>query len=122
MDLHPPPATSEEFTRIDADLLIPGCGTLLEKATCIVRSGTIAYVGLLFHLPDEYQSLPATHVPSLLPGLWDAHVHYYGSHRISIDASYTTPTALAGARAAYDFAANLDAGFTSVRKLSGWAH
>ncbi|MCJ1451361.1 hypothetical protein MMC28_001697 [Mycoblastus sanguinarius] len=107
-------------TRIDADLLIPGRGLPIQSATCIIHSKTIAYLGPQSELPPEYTSLPSVKVPTLLPGLWDAHTHYYGARRLSIDAFYSTPLALAGARAAHDAAATLNAGFTSVRELGGY--
>ena len=44
----------------------------------------------------------------------------YDIQRVSIDAFYTTPPFLAGARLAHDLAATLNAGFTSVRELGGW--
>ena len=70
----------------------------------------------------SYVSLAGIHVRTLLPGLWDADTHYYGARRLSIDAFYTTPPAVAGARAAHDLTATLNAGFTSVRELGGWSH
>lgn len=121
MGLQPSTAQSE-YIRIDADSLIPGRGSPLKDATCIIQSTSIAYVGLRSSLPDEYTSLPAINVPTLLPGLWDSHTHFYGARRLSIDAFYTTPPALAGARAVHDLAATLNAGFTSVRELGGWGH
>ena len=111
-----------ENIRIDTDLLIPGRGSTLKDASCVLDGGIIAYVGLRSDLPDEYMSLPIIHVPALLPGLWDAHTHYYGARRLSIDAFYTTPPAVAGARAAHDLTATLNVGFTSVRELGGWGH
>ncbi|CAD6583675.1 MAG: hypothetical protein ASARMPRED_001470 [Alectoria sarmentosa] len=114
--------TESDYVRIDADLLIPGRGPPLKDATCILQSRSIAHVGLRSSLPDEYTSLPTIHVPTLLPGLWDAHTHYYGARGLSIDAFYSTQPALAGARTARDLAATLNAGFTSVRELGGWGH
>ena len=113
---------SNKGHRIDADLLIPGHGPPQKDASCVLDGETIAYVGPRSDLPDEYASLCITHVPVLLPGLWDAHTHYYGARRLSIDAFYTTPPAVAGARAARDLTATLMAGFTSVRELGGWGH
>ncbi|KAF6235634.1 hypothetical protein HO173_006317 [Letharia columbiana] len=40
----------------------------LKDATWILRSGTIVHVGLRSSPPDEYTSLPAIQVPTLLPG------------------------------------------------------
>ena len=117
-----PSAPEPDYIRIDAHLLIPGRGSPLKDATCIIQSHSIAHIGPSSSLPEQYTSLPVIQVPTLLPGLWDCHTHFYGLRRISVDAIYSVPTALAGARTAHDLAATLNAGFTSVRELGGWAH
>ncbi|KAL9090072.1 MAG: hypothetical protein Q9159_002137 [Coniocarpon cinnabarinum] len=110
-------------SRIDSDLLIPGRGVPIKNGTCIISDQTIAFVGSKSMLPFKYASLePSMHVQTLLPGLWDAHTHYYGAQRLSIDAFYHTEAAVAGARAAHDLGGTLQAGFTSVRELGGYGH
>lgn len=42
-----------------------------------------------------------------MPGLWDAHVHYFGTCKIGIDEIYRTPPATAGARIAQDLRATV---------------
>ena len=50
-----------------------------------------------------------------MPGLWDAHVHYFGARRISIDEIYRTPPAAAGARIAEDLRATVGLRYESPR-------
>ena len=114
--------TDHEISRIDADLIITGRGSPPKDASCVPDGETIAYVGQRSDLPDEYASLFTTQVSALLPGLWDAHTHYYGARRLSIDALYTTSPALVGGGTAHDLTATLEAGFTSVRELGEWGH
>lgn len=88
------PAMAETSTkasselRIDADLLIPGRGDPIKNATLICGTANasssderskILYVGSTSDVPSKYSSLSATKVPVLMPGLWDAHVHYFGA-------------------------------------------
>ena len=94
-------------TRIDTPLLIPGRGSPLKNTTIIVSSKKISHVGPTAELPQKYQNLSTTTVPVLMPGLWDAHVHYFGARKISIDEIYRTPPAAAGARIAADLKATV---------------
>lgn len=68
--------------------------------------------------------LSFTEVPVLMPGMWDCHVHYFGSVPNDNQAGYapilTTPAALAGARIATDLGRTLMAGFASVREVGGY--
>ena len=108
-------------TRINADLLIPGRGEPLHHATLIFEASQIVYVGHEANLPSELKNLkPQATVPVLLPGLWDCHVHFFGTSSINVDTmSSDFHPAEAGARTARDLAALLNAGFTSVRELAG---
>ena len=114
------PSTGFDRTRIDADLLIPGRGEPIEDASLVVKNGKIEYVGKRDHLPMPYEALTATKVPVLMPGMWDAHVHYMGGDSLRLDEVFTAPQALLGARLARDVVATLNAGFTSVRELAGF--
>ena len=55
-----------------------------------------------------------------MPGLWDAHVHYFGAPDLNLDKVALIRPALAGMRAARDVAATLNAGYTSVREVGGY--
>ena len=106
--------------RISADLLIPGRGSPIDNGFVVIEAGKIVHVGRQIDLPKEYADIEALHVPVLMPGLWDCHVHFYGTQKPSIDAFYQVDPVLAGARSAYDMAVTLRAGFTSVRELGGY--
>lgn len=117
---------ASETHLITADLLIPGRGEPIPDGAVLVQKKKILYAGPASSLPpsDGHALPPAstTHVPVVLPGLWDCHVHFFGSTRQSFREFTSTPLALAGARSAHDVAAVLDAGYTSVRELAGYGH
>ena len=109
--------------RIDAELLIPGRGDPIKNATLICRTANassnnerskILYGGSTSDLPSKYSSLSATKVPVLMPGLWDAHVHYFGTPDLNLDKVALIRPALAGIRPARDVVATLNAGYTSI--------
>lgn len=103
-----------------ADLLIPGRGAPQEKAGIAHADGRIVWVGKQCDLPSSYKNLEKTQVAVLLPGLWDAHVHFLGSRSFITTELYREPRVLAGARVARDLAEVLNAGYTSVRELGGY--
>ncbi|KAF2162959.1 hypothetical protein M409DRAFT_68898 [Zasmidium cellare ATCC 36951] len=107
--------------RIDANLLIPGRGKPIPNASLIYHNAKILHVGPTPSLPKPYASLsPSFTVPILMPGLWDAHVHFFGEASPSLENVAYTPPALAGLRAARDLVSLLDAGFTNVREVGGY--
>lgn len=115
--------STKETKRIDAKLLIPGRGAPITNGTVIIQGKHIAYAGATSSLPISLSSVPVdVAADTILPGLWDAHVHYFGPHKLTLDAIYETNPALAGARTAHDLTVTLNAGFTSVRELGGWGH
>ncbi|KAF2492970.1 amidohydrolase [Lophium mytilinum] len=111
------------LTLITTDLLIPGRGTPTKATAIILSSKTnkIVFVGPIPTLPSKYTHLPCTHVPVLLPGLWDCHCHFHGAKTLNLTPIATTHPATAGARLARSAADTLAAGFTSVRELGGYA-
>lgn len=120
--------------RIDADLLIPGRGQPIKNATLIytpseipssltttTKPGKVIYAGPTSSLPLHLSSLhPTSHVPVLMPGLWDCHVHFFGESQPSLEHIAVLPPSLAGLRSARDVMATLNAGFTSVREVGGY--
>ena len=107
---------------ITADLLIPGRGKPIPSATVILQGTKITWAGSSKNLPPKYASVSAKHVPYLLPGLWDCHVHFVGVTSLTTVAYFaTTPTHI-GMRLARDAAATLNAGFTSVRDVGGFGY
>lgn len=105
---------------IEADLLIPGRGEPIKNGCVVISDNIIQFTGKQSDCPAKYSSVPKSHVPYLLPGLWDCHLHFLGlSEVMALDAIMSISPTLAGARSARDCAATLNAGFTSVRELAG---
>ena len=111
---------SDKRIRIDAELLIPGRGDPIPNATLVYSGKTISFVGATECLPSKYAHLSAQKVHILMPGMWDCHVHFLGSPHFSVDTQASTNMAVAGIRSARDVMATINAGFTSVRELSGY--
>ncbi|MFD2415612.1 metal-dependent hydrolase family protein [Amycolatopsis pigmentata] len=103
--------------RIDADLVIPGRGTPVRDGTVVIEAGSVRYAGSRAGAPADVP-VRAT-VPTLMPGLWDAHVHLAGVVATRFEDMLITSPALAGARLAKDLEAMLRAGYTSVRDAAG---
>lgn len=120
------PAVDPAVTVIVADLLIPGRGDPFKDAAVAVENGIITFVGKHNKLPKNYRSVKPVHVPVLMPGLWDVHVHYLG---LDVASTFSTglfnvlpgSNALVGAISVEDLEATLLAGYTSVRELGGYA-
>ncbi|KAK8090902.1 amidohydrolase [Apiospora phragmitis] len=111
---------------IRSDLLIPGRGQPIKNGAVVVDDATIEWVGEFSNRPAKYDAVKFHHVKVLMPGLWDCHVHF-GGHGLAfstLNASSSflpgAPT-LAGAVTVADLRRTLDAGFTSVRELMGYA-
>jgi imidazolonepropionase-like amidohydrolase len=113
------------YTALRCDLLIPGRGEPIEQGALVVKDAKIDWVGKYANIPSIYHQLDFTRVPVLLPGLWDCHVHYGGHGTPAFptieDHNSFLPgaDALAGAITVADLRRTLEAGFTSVRELSG---
>jgi imidazolonepropionase-like amidohydrolase len=113
---------SPKLAGIKADLLIPGRGEPFKNGAVILHENKIDWVGTQSSVPAKYKSLNFTHVPVLMPGLWDCHVHYFGlppSGRNNYSALLSS-AAQAGARISKDLERTLLAGFTSVREVGGY--
>lgn len=65
-------------TIITSSLLIPGDGEPLPNGALVVEGKTIIWVGDKADIPQEYTQSPhkSYHVPFMMPGLWDVHVHF----------------------------------------------
>ncbi|MBX3275047.1 MAG: amidohydrolase family protein [Sandaracinaceae bacterium] len=106
--------------RIEARQLVPGRGEVLHDACVILSEGRIDWVGPRASAPDTSGRLPTHRVDTVLPGLWDCHVHLTGLTRTSLDDVMRVPVPVAAARSVIDAARALDAGFTSVREVGGY--
>ncbi|PVH73896.1 hypothetical protein DL98DRAFT_519612 [Cadophora sp. DSE1049] len=107
---------------IKSSLLIPGRGAPIKNGTLIIHEKSIAWVGPHSSLPAKYSAVPFTQVETVLPGLWDCHVHFLGVDGLAGFASIVSqPAVLSAARIVKDLERTLMAGFTSVRELAGYA-
>jgi hypothetical protein len=112
------------YVGLRCDLLIPGRGSPIEDGALVIRSDKIEWVGQYTHRPPCYGAITFQHVPVLLPGLWDCHVHFGGfglAFPTVLDRKTLLPGAqtLAGAVTVADLQRTLEAGVTSVRELLG---
>ncbi|KAH6660707.1 hypothetical protein BKA67DRAFT_590006 [Truncatella angustata] len=114
------------YTALRSDLLIPGRGKPIVGGALIIKGAKIEWVGQYADRPSKYGSIKFRHLPVLIPGMWDCHTHYggygkafgaIGDHKALLPGA----SALAGAVTVEDLKRTLDAGFTSVRELSGFA-
>ncbi|KAB8079733.1 hypothetical protein BDV29DRAFT_164249 [Aspergillus leporis] len=112
--------TDDRLYRIDADLLIPGRGDPIPHGAVVWQSKTIRYAGSQSAVPAEFHGTMTTHVPVVMPGMWDCHIHFLGASAANMSAIVDTPQALAGARSVPDLHATVMAGFTSVREVGGY--
>jgi imidazolonepropionase-like amidohydrolase len=104
--------------RIEADLMIPGRGEPVRGAVLLLDGAKITYAGPAAGAPATPDAT-VTRADTVLPGLWDAHVHFLGLRSFNLAELPVTPTALRAARSTSDLRKALDAGFTSVREVGG---
>ncbi|KAG6007537.1 hypothetical protein E4U21_005838 [Claviceps maximensis] len=123
------PATSDEstLTLIWAHMLIPGRGSPVQNGAVAIRGNKIEWVGEFQHRPHMYQAVRPICVHVLMPGLWDCHTHFLALDvACSINMGSAVEflpgyAALAGAITVDDLRVTLNAGYTSVRELCGFA-
>ena len=58
-------------------------------------------------------------VPVVMPGMWDAHCHFFGITEAHLHLLATEPAPIRALRSVGDAYAALMAGFTSVREVGG---
>jgi imidazolonepropionase-like amidohydrolase len=114
-----------DCTVIQADLLIPGRGDPIHNGALVICEDKIEWVGPHNALPSEYHSVRPIQVPTVMPGLWDCHVHFTGIDVVGGLSSGTIgylpgTNALTGAVTVDDLRATLMAGYTTVRELGGF--
>ena len=103
--------------RIEADLLVPGHGAPVADGVVVLDGARITYAGPAAGAPPH--DGPVTRVPTVMPGLWDAHVHLMGVKDLDLGKLLSEPHSVSVARAVRSAADLLQAGFTSVRELGG---
>lgn len=117
-------SSSATYTALRSDLLIPGRGKPVENGALVIKGGKIEWVGEYAQRPSKYNNVKFQHVPVLMPGMWDCHTHFggyglafptIGDHKALLPGA----NSLAGAITVADLKRTLEAGFTSVRELSG---
>lgn len=84
----------------------------------LIEDGVIAWVGPTAEAPATEG--PVLRVSTVMPGMWDCHVHLTGLRRTTLDDVVSVPVPVAVARAVSDAGKALDAGFTSVREVGGY--
>ncbi|KAL6898323.1 hypothetical protein GGI43DRAFT_91835 [Trichoderma evansii] len=120
-----PVGDSETITLILATLLIPGRGEPIRNGVLAIKGSKIDWVGSLLDIPAKYKGITPRHVPVLMPGLWDCHVHFMGLDLVGAVGGASSTylpgfNALAGAITVEDLKMTLMAGYTSVRELGGY--
>ena len=105
-------------TRIQARRMIPGGGPVVEDAVVVLEGSTIAYAGGAADAPATPGAEVVT-TETVMPGLWDCHVHLLGLRTMSLEGLHREPIAVRAARATRDLERALAAGVTSVRDAGG---
>lgn len=105
-------------TIIRADRLVPGRGPVIDDGVVVLDGPTIAYAGPAAHAPDPADA-EVVRADTVLPGLWDAHVHLLGLRSMRLTDLATEPAEVRAARATADLRRALLAGVTSVRDAGG---
>jgi imidazolonepropionase-like amidohydrolase len=104
--------------RIEASVLLRGDGSAIDDAVVVIDSGVITYAGGSATAPPTPEAAVVS-VPAVMPGMWDAHCHFFGIRRPDLEALVTDPVMVRSMRATRDARRALRAGFTSVREVGG---
>lgn len=104
--------------RIEASVLIHGDGSVTTDGVVIIGAGVVTYAGPAATAPPS-PTASVVSVPVVMPGMWDAHCHFFGIRRPNLEALVTDPIALRAMRITHDARRALMAGFTSVREVGG---
>jgi imidazolonepropionase-like amidohydrolase len=107
-------------TRVEADLLIPGLGDPIPNGCVVFDGPTITYAGTIEGAPASAPDDLTINVPTVMPGLWDTHTHFFGLRNLSVEEQVYTSDWECIVRCVRDAEKALNAGFTSVRELGGF--
>jgi imidazolonepropionase-like amidohydrolase len=104
--------------RIEASIVILGDGSAVDDGVVIIDAGVVAYAGPSTTAPPTPGAVVFS-VPAVMPGMWDAHCHFFGIRRPNLEALVTDSIMVRSMRATRDARRALRAGFTSVREVGG---
>ncbi|MEM9515176.1 MAG: amidohydrolase family protein [Actinomycetota bacterium] len=104
---------------IRADLLIPGRGEPIERGVVVLDDRRVSYAGPADEAPPPTSVDRVTEVATVMPGLWDCHVHFVGTATPDVERMLTEHPVTAAGRAVADAAALVDGGVTSARDVGG---
>src|ERR1700755_18218 len=99
--------------RLGASGLISGHGAPVPAAVVVTDGPAIVYAGPAADAP-ETPDATVVRAATVMPGLWDCHVHLVGAMSLNLALGVFDPPELAAVRSAADLRAALDAGVTSV--------
>ncbi len=100
------------------DYLIVGNGEVIKDAALFIENGKLVKVDHSENVkPDESCNKLDAREYTVMPGMWDAHIHLIGARTMNILQWLTEPVGLLALRASVDAKKVLDCGFTSVRDL-----
>lgn len=105
--------------RITARQLVPGRGDPVADAVVVLEGGHITYAGPAAEAPAT-PGAAVTDCDTVLPGLWDCHVHTLGVRDLSLAEVVTGRLEPQVLRAARDAQAALRMGVTNVREVGGF--
>lgn len=104
--------------RIVARQLLVGRGDPVPHATVVIDDGRITYAGPSPRAP-ETKGAEVIGCDTVLPGLWDCHVHAFGVPDLEVAKVVVGRREPQVLRAARDAQAALRMGFTNVREVGG---
>ncbi|HEX2154214.1 MAG TPA: amidohydrolase family protein [Acidimicrobiia bacterium] len=90
----------------------------MDDAVVVIDSGVVVYAGASAAAPPT-PAAAVVSVPAVMPGMWDAHCHFFGIRRPNLEALVTDSVMVRSMRATRDARRALRAGFTSVREVGG---
>ncbi len=104
--------------RIEADLLIPGGAASIDMGVVVIENERIAYAGPAGAAPPT-PGAAVWRVPTVMPGLWDAHCHFFGIREVDLGLLAAESPIQRALRIGEDARRALMAGITSVREVGG---
>jgi imidazolonepropionase-like amidohydrolase len=104
--------------RIDADLLIPGRGEPITNGTVVAEGAVITFAGPTAEAPPTPRA-SSSHVPVVMPGLWECHGHVTGIPSPDVLSGTTESVVRRAARSVGDLSRTLMGGVTSMREVGG---